>query len=628
MSSAAGPRPPTRRGASAAIRDRAVTGLLVAALAVAGAVIALPRTSLTPTGDATPQPSSSGSAVPAGAAVYREGVLGRPTSITPVTARSRADRTLVGLIYSGLVKIGPGNTLVPDLASSWTVDKAGQTWTVSIRQDALWQDGMPVTADDVVYTVSALKDPSASGGLSAAWADVTVEALDAKTVRFTLGAPVGGFLAALTQPLLPSHLLTGAPMSDLAAGAFAQSPVGSGPYQLVQIDAARAVLLPSHATEAAQSAGPSALPSGPGSTSPAASAPATAGSTAGSASPAGSATPSAPASQAASAAPSASADPTARPVGRVEVDFYDSEAELAAAYQAGEIDAAAGLSPSTTATLAATSGSSVVDYPTTTLSAILLNLRTSHPELADPRVRKALLEAIDRASIAGTSLGGQARVADALIPPESWAFDATKVTRLRFDRAAAGKLLKAAGWTQAAGAWRAPKAKTQYAIELLTVPPDVNPRLAAIADAVQASWTALGLRVTVTEIAGADLAARLRAGTFTAALLDIASGLEPDLYPLLDSSQVRAAGSNRSGYQDPGLDRLLEAARQPGTTAARRSAWGALLQGLSDRLPVLPIVWADEEMVVRGLSGNVPELIERTGDRYWDVLAWRLAASR
>lgn len=627
MSSAAGPRPPTRRGASTAIRDRAVTGLLVAALAVAGLVIALPRPSLTPAGEATPQPSSSGSGAPSGEAVYREGVVGHPASITPVTARNRADRTLVGLIYSGLVKIGPGNTLVPDLASSWTVDKSGQTWTVSIRPDALWQDGMPVTADDVVYTVSALKDPSASGGLSAAWADVTVEALDAKTVRFTLGAPVGGFLAALTQPLLPSHLLTGVPMSDLATGAFAQNPVGTGPYQLVQLDAARAVLLPSHATEASQSAGPSALPSPTASGSPAASAPAASASAGGSPSPAGSSAASAPASGA-PAAPSASVDPSAQPVGRIEVDFYDSEAALAAAYQAGAIDAAAGLSPSTTATLGATPGSSVVDYPTTTLSAILLNLRTTHPELADPRVRKALLEAIDRASIAGTSLGGQARVADTLIPPESWAFDATKVTRLAFDRAAAGKLLKSAGWTQSAGAWRAPKAKTQYAIELLTVPPDVNPRLAAIADAVQQSWTALGLRVTVTELAGTDLAARLRAGTFTAALLDIASGLEPDLYPLLDSSQVRAAGSNRSGYQDPGLDRLLEAARQPGTPAARKAAWAALLQGLSDRLPVLPIVWADEEMVVRGLSGNVPELIERTGDRYWDVLAWRLAASR
>ena len=48
--------------------------------------------------------------------VYREGVVGRPESITPVTARSRAERTLVGLVFSGLVRLGPGTTYQPDLA--------------------------------------------------------------------------------------------------------------------------------------------------------------------------------------------------------------------------------------------------------------------------------------------------------------------------------------------------------------------------------------------------------------------------------------------------------------------------------------------------------------------------------
>ncbi len=651
MTLTAGRRPPGRRGASPVTRDRAVTGILVAVLAVASFAIALPRAGAPANGDGSPTPSGAApSSGTSGPTVYREGVVGRPTSITPVTARNRADRTLVGLIYSGLVKVGPDNTLVPDLAASWQVDKSGQTWTVTIRPDAAWQDGQPVTANDVVYTIAALKDPSAAGGLAAAWADVAVEAVDAKTVRFTLGSPVGGFLAALTQPLLPSHLLTGVPMSDLAAGDFSRSPVGSGPYQLVQLDDTRAILVPAGATAPTSTPSASAsTPGDPATTAPAgapasgsaspdpssfaSSAPGVASPTAsaGAASAAGaSAQPSSALASGSAAAPSPtpSPDPNARPVERIEITFYDTEEALAAAFQAGEIDGASGLSAATTKTLGSTAGASVLDYPTTTLSAILLNLRPTHPELADPNVRRALLGAIDRASIAATGLGGQARVADTLIPPESWAYDPTKVTKVGYDRSGAAKLLKTAGWTRSGGKWTAPKGKKPYAIELLTVPADVNPRLAAVAEAVRQSWTALGLTVTVTPLSGTALAARLKSGDFGAALLDIESGLEPDLFPLLDSSQVRANGSNRSGYQDPALDRLLEAARKPGTLAAREAAWGALLGGLSAKLPVLPIVWADEQMVVRGLSGASPRLIVHTGDRYWDVLAWRLAASQ
>ncbi len=321
-------------------------------------------------------------------------------------------------------------------------------------------------------------------------------------------------------------------------------------------------------------------------------------------------------------------DPNASPVQKIEVDFYASEDALAAAFAAGQIDGASGLTAATTKTMSASAGASVADYPTTTLSAVLLNLRPSHPEFADPNVRKALLGAIDRATILATDLGGQGRVANALVPPESWAYDASKVVPVAYNRTAAAKLLRGAGWTLVGGKWTLPKAKAPLSIEILTVSADLNPRLAAVASAVKDDWTQLGLTVTVTSLNGTDLAARLKAGSFTAAVLDIAFGLEPDLYPLLDSSQVRASGSNRSGFQDPAMDALLDATRRYAPMTQRKAAWSALLGGLSAKLPVLPIVWADEQMVAKGLSGNTPRLIVHTGDRFWDVLAWRLAASR
>ena len=573
----------TRRETAIVVALSLVLVVLGGAIALPQARLGLPTSSVEPTSEATLPPPVT----------YREGVVGSPASITPVTARTRADRTLVGLVFSGLVRPGPAGTYEPDLAESWVTDATGTTWTVTIRADATWQDGAPVTADDVVYTVEALKSPDASGGIAAAWAEVTATAMGPRTVRFTLATALGGFLAALCQPLLPSHLLEGVPFADLAESDFARLPVGTGPFTLVELDGTRAVLEPSAAAPAAEEPTP-----GPTLDS--------------------------------LATPKPVPTP-GRPVPyleRIEVSFYPTEAALAEAFLAGQVDGAAGLSPEVTADLATADDVFRLRYPTTTLSAVLLNVRPSHPELRSAAVRRALLAAIDRDALVAGPLDGDAQRADALVPPGSWAFDTSAAPAVPYDMKAAAKALIDAGWTKSGGKWVAPKAKAVYRLEILTVPASANPRLAVVSAYVRDAWVKLGFDASLVELPAADLAARLRSSEFGAAVVDIAAGLEPDLFPLLASSQVRASGSNLSGYQDPALDKLIDAARAPGTPETRTAAWKALLGAVDERMPILPLIWGDEVFLSRGLEGPSPRLLVSPGDRFGDVLAWRLAADR
>jgi peptide/nickel transport system substrate-binding protein len=572
-------------------RDNAVVAVLILALVALGGSLAIPasRSDDVATGG-TP------TAVPVQQVTYREAVVGVPESITPLTARNRAERTLVGLVFSGLMRMGPELTLQTDLARSWEQSADGREWTFTIRDDARWHDGTPVTSADVVYTVEALKNPDSAGAMSAAWAEVTVTALDERTVRFTLATPIGGFLAAVTQPLLPAHLLRDVPFAELAGSDFARLPVGSGPYALTEIDDRGALLLPASVV--------------------------------------------APSPELSPASPSVSPDalatpgPQATPIGldpyldRIEVLFYSDDAAATSAIRSGAVDAVAGLGIDHANVLAAEEGIDRLLYPKTTLSTVILNLRPSRPELRDPRVRRALLAGLDREALVTTVLGGEGVPAYALVPPTSWAYDGTAVAPILYDPAVATKLLEEAGWTKVDGAWTAPGQKKPYQLELLAIPADTNPRLAAIAGHVRDAWVDLGFDVRLVERPAADVAAGLRDGTFTAAVLDIMMGVEPDLYPLLASTQVRAAGSNLSGFQDTELDTLLEAARTPADKAARLAAWKKLLAGIASRNPMLPLAWAQESMFARGLEGVTPTLIADTGDRYWDVLAWRLAADR
>jgi ABC-type transport system substrate-binding protein len=415
-------------------------------------------------------------------------------------------------------------------------------------------------------------------------------------VTFRLTTPVGGFLAATTQPLLPAHLLADTAYTDIATSEFARSPVGSGPYGLTELDETHAVLIPAgrllppiETSEPTVTASPDSL-----------------------------ATP----------IPSPTSPGLSPFIERIELSFFADDAAAAAALERGAIDAVAGLDPEAAATASGLPGVDRIRYPTTTLSTVLLNLRPNHPELRDVRVRRALLAAIDRQTLVRVVLGGDGEVADALVPPTSWAYDGEAARVIAFDRSAAVKQLQAAGWSKIDGAWAAPRAKAPYELQLLSVPATANPRLASIATAVRDAWTDLGFKVTLVEKPAADLAADLHGGTYTAAVLDIMMGLEPDLYPLLASSQVRGAGSNLTGFQDAKLDELLESARKPAAQADRVGAWKALLAGIGARIPMLPLAWGEESMFVNGVEGITPTLIGDTGDRYWDVLAWRLAADR
>jgi ABC-type transport system substrate-binding protein len=122
---------------------------------------------------------------------------------------------------------------------------------------------------------------------------------------------------------------------------------------------------------------------------------------------------------------------------------------------------------------------------------------------------------------------------------------------------------------------------------------------------------------------------RLRSGQFDAAVVDVNVGLDPDLYPLLASSQTRSTGLNFSGVVERDLDRLLVAARTPGAAGTRLSAHTALQERLAAWQYVLPLAFRDEAMLVRNtVSGVSPRLIGEAGDRFHDVLAWRLADDR
>jgi len=421
-----------------------------------------------------------------------------------------------------------------------------------------------------------------------------------------LDTPLAGFLQLATQPIAPAHLLDGIAPADLPADPFGKAPIGSGAFRLVSLDATKASL------EAVASSTPVSLPEGPGTgggpifTTPK------------------------PTDSLATPAPTA---PPGQPIpylSGIELRFFDTPATLRAAWDLGILDAASGLPPADAAALAQTAGARLLRYPGTTLLAVDLDLRASQLLFKDPAVRAALLEAIDRVSIVSGVLAGLATRADSPVPPTSPYADAAAPRVIPFDPAAAKAALKAAGWKQVGESWTPKGAKDPVTIEVLCPQESANPVAYAVAQAVVDGWQGIGLDAQLTPLPAAELlGARLKPGGCEVAVLPLAIGLDPDLYPLLASSQTRTGGSNVSGLQDPTLDKLLVAARAPGSDEARMAAWKALEARLDAGEYILPLAFRDEVVVLRNtVEGPTPRPVGASGDRFWDVLTWRLLAGR
>jgi ABC-type transport system substrate-binding protein len=314
---------------------------------------------------------------------------------------------------------------------------------------------------------------------------------------------------------------------------------------------------------------------------------------------------------------------------QIELSFYDDSTSAAADFRSGKLDAVGGLTPDQTDAALTTAGSRLIPYRWASLISVVVNERPTHPELRDANARTGLLTGIDRQALLTKVLEGRGSTADLPIPNWSRAYDPGSVTTTPYDPTAAQGYMTTAGWQGGSAGLAAPKASGTYTMELLTLDEASNAVVYRTAQFVASAWRAMGLTVQVDAVPFVTYMSRLNKGDFSAAIVAFEVGLDPDLGPLLLSSQIGSGGSNVSGLQDNTLDQLLLTVRKTTDLAARADAVSALEKYISTTLPILPLAFRDYDLVVSSrvydLASN--EISDPSG-RFWDVIDWRLASAR
>lgn len=518
--------------------------------------------------------------VPAHGGSLTEGEVGPARFINPVLTISQPDQDLTELVYSGLMRAMPDGTYVPDLASSYEISGDGTTYTFHLRPDATFQDGTPVTAADVLFTVAAAQNPDINSPRRADWEGVQVSSPDPETVVFTLPHPYAPFIDNTTMGILPKHIWQDVSAEEFPFASANTHPIGSGPYQVSNV----------------------------------------------------------------------STDDTGSPtrydltafsryalgepyLSHISFLFYDNDADMMQAYDAGKIDAVAGVSASD---LASVKRADAAEVRTTLPRAFGVFFNQTHDAaLADLSAREALDAAVDKRAIVNDVLGGLGVPLDGPIPPgllgniqpaapgplsAGTPLVATSTPNQAYIDAARS-ILQNGGWkfNSATGTWT--KGKTTLSLTLATAD---EPELVATADAVAADWQALGVQVQVQVYSLSDLNTTvIRPRQYDALLFGEVVGRELDLFAFWHSSQRNDPGLNLAMYANSHVDSLLTQARAETNTQTRDTLYGQFASQIENDMPAV-FLYAPEfvYLVPKSLQGVELGALTTPAERFLNVYQW------
>ncbi len=169
--------------------------------------------------------------VPASGGEYIEGAVGFPSAVNPLFASlNPVDADLTRLVYAGLLKYDNSLNLIPDLADKFTIEQGGKIYHIFLKPDLKWQDGEPLTTDDVAFTLDLIQNPEAGSPLLSSFQKIQFKKISDWEFTLELEQPFVSFNHLLTIGLLPAHLWQEVAPANLKLSASNLKPIGAGPF--------------------------------------------------------------------------------------------------------------------------------------------------------------------------------------------------------------------------------------------------------------------------------------------------------------------------------------------------------------------------------------------------------------
>lgn len=507
--------------------------------------------------------------------IYNEGLQGRFTNANPIYATSDADTTVSRLVFAGLLAYDSQGKLVGDLASDYSVDGHGTTYTVHLKPNLKWQDGQPLTSSDVVFTYQSIQNPDAQSPLQSGWAGINVSAPDAHTVVFKLPSVLAAFPTNLTTGIVPRHLLANIPPSDLRSADFnTVHPVGAGPF----------------AWQALQVTG-NGDPEDTG--------------------------------EQIALTPFVGYQGGEPKLQKFVVQIFPNDNQLVHAFEGNQLTAAEGL---TGLPAALRHDRSAVQHSLLLRAANMVFFKTSAGVLANQPVRQALVQAANVPSII-SQLGYPTRAVREPLLLGQLGYDPSLV-QPSFNLAAARVALASNGWLVGKDNIRF---KGGQPLEFtLTAADTAEDRL--VTGQLRQQWGQLGVKLNLQLLDPIDFQNALSYHEYDAVLDGISIGADPDVFVYWDSSQADIRSANRlnlSEYKNATADDSLEAGRTRLDPTLRTIKYKPFLQAWQQDNPALGLYQPRVLYLTNGLVAGLDDsAINAPADRFANVQNWEIRQAK
>jgi peptide/nickel transport system substrate-binding protein len=522
-----------------------------------------------------------------------EGIVGTPRFVNPLLATSLSDKDLVSVIYAGLMTRTANNELSPELAERYTVSEDGLTYTFHLRHNISFHDGTPITADDVVFTVTQAANPALRSPLSANWEGVDVVALDPHTVAFTLPEPYSPFIENTTLGILPAHIWGGLSDDEFAYSQFNATPVGAGPYRVdaVVVDQSGIperydlVAFPDYVLGAPN-------------------------------------------------------------IARLQFAIFGDKGEALRAYQEGRIDSLYANTPAShgaTANPQAMATAVTLTAPQLRTFAVFLN-HNRQPLFMRKPVREALDLMTPREEVVRDILGGYAEPLSTPIPdylvPEGLArsVEGDEVANTEVGAtsshdavlARAQGVLEKAGWERGEDGVYAFESDDEVLRLAFSLSTSDVPELAKSAERIAQSWRELGAEVEVKIFSAGDLTQSvIRPRRHDALLFGMDIGHELDLYVFWHSSQRNDPGLNIAQFADIEADAAVTALRKNSSPEVRSKELARFLERVASERAALFVYAPQMTYQTRARIHNISlHPIATPSERFDTIHEWYIETDR
>ncbi|MGD9942798.1 MAG: ABC transporter substrate-binding protein [Burkholderiaceae bacterium] len=455
-----------------------------------------------------------------------------PAHLMPQIDTTSSVQLIGTKIFEPLFARGKNGETVPLLALSSEISQDGKSIRLQLRRGVKWHDGSDFTSADVKFTLEdAIKKNSPIGRtVLGNLESVETPAPDVALLRFSVPSLyVLSTLVGPTMPMLSKRVYEG---KDLRAVQATQNPVGTGPFKFVEWRKGSHITLERNAQYWGEG----------------------------------------------------------KPhIDQILVRFIRDAASRAVAFESGEVDLA-GQNPIPLSDLNRFKSVPTVRVVTTGSDALAgasyfeFNLR--NPKFQDKRVRQAFAHALNRRFIANNIWYGYAQPATSVVPMSATPFYNPDLPRFDYDRAKAERLLDEAGFKRGSDGVR------------MRITHDVFPfdlHFQRVGEYLKQALSQVGI---VVELRNQDVATWIRRiyhdNDFETVTYNIFGMTDPTvgIQRVIWGKNIRKGVpfSNGSGYANPEVDKLVEAAQVAATQPERVKYWHQAQQIIADELPNIPLV--------------------------------------